>query len=189
MIKKIFILLITFIGLNIPGFALNLDDPNMLFSMLENGAPEVQEYNLKVAQKIIAKFEIPNTNSNFATLIIFKIDTSGNLVEYDIKESSGNTDYDNKVISAIEKAAPYPVPTFSENDGAEILVNMDLSIIRLIKMLSEQFDHPLDSFESTPTQPPTQLESHSTTTPETKQPSTKPTGIKFINPNEIKHFE
>ncbi len=189
MIKKIFILLITFISLHIPGFALNLDDPNILFSILENGSPEVQEYNLKVAQKIIAKFEMPNTNSNLATLIIFKIDTAGNLVEYDIKESSGNADYDNKVVAAIEKAAPYPTPAFSGNEGAEILVNMDLSIIRLVKMLSEQFDYPLESLESTPTQTPTQPENHPTATPQIKQQNTKPPGIKFINPNEIKNFE
>lgn len=180
MIKKLFILLITLIGLNIPASALNLDDPNVMLQMLENGSPEVQEYNLKVAKKIIAKFEMPNTNKHLATIVVFKIDTSGNLVEYNINQSSGDTDYDNRVISAIKKAEPYPVPSFIENDGAEVIVNMDLSIIQLIKMLSEQFNYPLEDLTpSTTTQPPKEVE----------KTIKKPAGVKFINPDDIKDFE
>lgn len=195
MMKKLFILLITLIGLNIPTFALDFDDPNIMLSILQNGSPEVQEYNLKVAKKIIAKFEMPKTNKHLATIVIFKIDTSGNLVEYNIQQSSGDNDYDNRVVTAIKNAAPYPVPTFIENDGAEVMVNMDLSIIQLIKMLSDQFNYPLDSLipsGNTSTPGSTQQKETQTTTPSQKdyeKTIQQPSGIRFINPNDIKDFD
>ncbi len=175
MIKKLLTLFIIFMGLNLPSFAFDLNNPDLLTD-IQSLSLGNREYDLEVAKKIISNFEIPNTKEHLATLVIFKIDTDGSLVEYHISQSSGNTDYDKRVINAIENAAPYPLPKNQQADEIEVILNMDLSIIQLIKMLS-QFDQSLTPQPTTPT-------------PE-KQPEQtikKAPGVKFVNPDDIKSF-
>lgn len=110
---------------------------------------------------------MPKTNENLATVVVFKVDPSGKLKSYEITQSSGNNDYDQRVIDAIKKSSPYPVPGFQEAEEVGVILNMDLSIIKLIKMLSEG---GFDGFDMKNLQ----LE------PEIQQPS----GKKFVNPYE-----
>jgi len=178
MIKNLLTLFIVLIGLNLPSFAIDLSDPG-LFTDIQSLSFGNREYDLEVAKKIMSNFEIPDTKEHLATLVIFKIGTDGSLVEYQISQSSGNTDYDNRVITAIENAAPYPLPKNQQADEIEVVLNMDLSIIQLIKML-EQFDSPLTS--------PTEVQ---TPLPAPKQPEQtikQPKGVKFVNPDDIKDF-
>lgn len=171
MIKNIFLILALLIGINIPVYSFDLVNPNSDFIHLPNTSPEVQEYTVKVAQKIINNFEMPNSDENLTTVISFKIDTKGNLIKYEIIQSSNNEDYDNRVISAIKKSSPYPTPPLVKNAVEfEVLLNMDLSIIKLIKMLSGELDFapalpaPLAQPENFPQ---------------------KPTGMKFVNPEDL----
>ena len=83
-------------------------------------------------------------------------------------QSSGNDDYDARVIAAVKKSSPYPVPGFQEAEEVGVILNMDLSIIKLVKMLSEGGFDRLDINDL-------QLE------PEVQQPS----GKKFVNPYEL----
>lgn len=111
---------------------------------------------------------MPQTNENLATVVVFKVDHSGNLKSYEITQSSGNDDYDARVIAAVKKSSPYPVPGFQEAEEVGVILNMDLSIIKLVKMLSEGGFDRLDINDL-------QLE------PEVQQPS----GKKFVNPYEL----
>ncbi len=142
-------------------FAFDLSDAQILASGL-NSNPQTQQYSLKVAQKIISNFVMPQTDENLATLVVFEVDTNGKLKKYEITQSSGSKDFDDRVIAAIKKSSPYPVPQFEGAEEFAIVLNMDLSIIRLIKMLSngnlDMKDLPV--------------------TPEVKQPA----GKKFVNP-------
>lgn len=186
--KKIFAILITFIGLTLPTFALDLSDPTS-YMQLSNTSPEVQAYNLVLAKKILKNFDMPNTDEHLATLILFKIDTDGNLIDYEITQSSGNTDYDNKVINAIKDSAPYPKPTFKEATEVGVLLNMDLSMLKLIKMLSQQFDYDLETLNPPQTIQPTQTIDTPKNEQETIPNPQKPTGMKFINPDELENIE
>ena len=67
-----------------------------------------------------------------------------------------------------KKSSPYPVPGFQEAEEVGVILNMDLSIIKLVKMLSEGGFDRLDINDL-------QLE------PEVQQPS----GKKFVNPYEL----
>lgn len=185
MLKKIFLLLAILIGLNLPTYAFDLNDPTS-FMQLSNSSPEVQAYNLQLAKKILANFDMPDTDEHLATLILFKIDENGNLIDYEITQSSGNTDYDNRVISAIKQSTPYPKPTFKEATEVGVILNMDLSMLKLIKMLSQQFDYDL----SAPTQ---QLPQTPKVEPQVEQKPLpnpqKPTGMRFVAPEELENIK
>ena len=161
MFKKIFILIATFITLASSTFAFDMSDSQIFID--PNSSPEVQAYTLSVAKKIIANFQIPQTQDNLATVVIFTIDSKGHIKNYEVSQSSGNKDYDNRVTTAVKKSAPYPTPSFQDAEEVGVVLNMDLSVIKLIKMLSEGFD-------------PQNLQID----PQIKQQQ----GKKFVNPND-----
>ncbi|MBS5861141.1 TonB C-terminal domain-containing protein [bacterium] len=166
MIKKIIVLFGILFTLGLSTNAFELSDSQILLNPFSS--PEIQEYSLKVGKKIISNFSMPQTNENLATVVVFKVDHSGNLKSYEITQSSGNDDYDARVIAAVKKSSPYPVPGFQEAEEVGVILNMDLSIIKLVKMLSEGGFDRLDINDL-------QLE------PEVQQPS----GKKFVNPYEL----
>ncbi|PWL73827.1 hypothetical protein DBY21_10205 [Candidatus Gastranaerophilales bacterium] len=166
MLKKLIISLAIFLSFGTGVFAFDLSDSQILVNPFSS--PEIQEYSLKVGKKIISNFSLPKTNENLATVVVFKVDPSGKLKSYEITQSSGNNDYDQRVIDAIKKSSPYPVPGFQEAEEVGVILNMDSSIIKLIKMLSEGGFGGFDMKNL-------QLE------PEIQQPS----GKKFVNPYEF----
>ncbi len=180
MIKKIFLTLGSLIILASNAFAFDMPEGTIGISPL-GGTPQMQQYSLAVGKKIIANFNMPDTGSNLAALVIFKVDKTGKLTECEIVQSSGNTDYDNRVLTAVKNASPYPAPNFDEATDVGVLLNMDLNIIKLIKMLSG-LDSDLMNMDLEELLPSlNQFETE--TTPQ--QIPTKPTGKKFVNPYEI----
>lgn len=163
MIKKLLILFAAMITFKCTACAFEMSEGQMLVNPL-NSSPEIQAYTLQVGQKIIANFNMPNTQENLSTVVIFKVDKNGKLMNYEITQKSGSDDYDNRVVTAIKKSSPYPIPTFQEASEVGIILNMDLSIIRLIKMLQGN---------SNPNQQQLQ--------PDLKQPQ----GKKFVNPYDF----
>ena len=192
MLKKIFIIL--FLSLSLSGKVL-ADDITQSMTAISPllGTPEMQAYSLEVGQKIIKNFDLPQTNENLATIVTFTVDKNGKLIDYEITQSSGNQNYDNMVISAIKQSSPYPAPTFNDGEELGVVLNMDLNVLKLIKMLSDSnldldMDFNLDSLFSQE-EPSIQEE-----TPARKQPAQtnqktpqihNPSGKKFINPYEI----
>ena len=192
MLKKIFIIL--FLSLSLSGKVL-ADDITQSMTAISPllGTPEMQAYSLEVGQKIIKNFDLPQTNENLATIVTFTVDKNGKLIDYEITQSSGNQNYDNMVISAIKQSSPYPAPAFNDGEELGVVLNMDLNVLKLIKMLSDSnldldMDFNLDSLFSQ--EEPSVQEKK----PARKQPAQtnqktpqihNPSGKKFINPYEI----
>lgn len=82
---------------------------------------ELNAYYLKLRDAIQSKWVFPNdSKKDLMTIINIKISKSGNLMEKWIETSSGNPSYDNSVIRAIEKAAPFPpLPDIFKNNFME----------------------------------------------------------------------
>ena len=181
MLKKILILTIILLGLNLPSLAFDFTDPQTGLLELPDTSPEAQKYNLEVAKKIISNFELPQTDAPLSTVILFRINLQGKIIDYQITQSSGDTDYDNRVISAIKKSEPYPIPTYENLEEFKILLNMDLSIIKLIKMLSDYFDTPITL--------PTTPKMEQVEQPKQEPTSQNPIGKRFINLDELENIE
>ncbi len=80
---------------------------------------EFKAYYLKIKDIIWLKWILPNDYSkkDLLAIINIKISRAGNLMEKSFEKKSGNLVFDNSVIRAIEKAAPFPpLPeTFMDN--------------------------------------------------------------------------
>lgn len=192
MLKKLFVILILSFFLSGKALADDMFQSMTAISPLL-GSPEMQAYSLEVGKKIIKNFDLPQTNENLATLVTFTVDRNGKLIDYEITQSSGNQAYDNLVISAIKQSSPYPAPTFSDGEELGVVLNMDLNILKLIKMLADSnldlnMEFKLDSFFSQEA-PSIQEETYTGKPAKQVKPKTpqrqKPSGKKFINPYEI----
>lgn len=173
MTKKIFLTIAFIITLALPSCAFDIqNNPYDIVGI--NISSEMQQYLIPVGKKIISNFELPDTNENYSTIVKFKIDQKGKLSNLEIIQESGNKDYDNRVLSAVKKSAPFPAHSFDETESECLILNMDLGIIKLIKMLLE-LDSNLMNFDFNKL-----MQSEK---PTSKQQ--KPTGKKFINPNEL----
>lgn len=208
MIKKIFILIVFICIFTGKVFAMDFSGDMEVISPLL-GNPEMQAYSLEVGKKIIKNFIMPSTDDNLATLVTFKVDKNGKLISYEITQTSGNEDYDKRVIDAIQKSSPYPPPGFQDGEEVGVVLNMDLNILKLIKMLEDanlDFDFNSDFVPENmeeilkPSTQPAQQETKPVQPAGHAQPETKPTspsnpeieiikkqpaGKKFINPYEI----
>lgn len=173
MIKKFIILFAIFLSFGLGAYAFDIGDSQILANPFSS--PEVQKYSLEVGKKIISNFAMPDTQENLATIVLFKVSPDGKLKSYEIQQSSGNKDYDSRVIAAVKKSAPYPVPQFQEAEEVAVILNMDLSVIRLIKMLSDgglDLNNLLQDFKA----------------PETLKPKLKNQqagGKQFVNPYDF----
>lgn len=192
MLKKIFIILFLSLSLSGKVFADDITQSMTAISPLL-GSPEMQAYSLEVGKKIIKNFDLPQTNENLATLVTFTVDKNGKLIDCEITQSSGNQAYDNLVINAVKQSSPYPAPAFNAGEELGVVLNMDLNVLKLIKMLSDSnldldMDFNLDSLFSQE-EPSIQEETPAGKQPpqsKTKTPQRqKSSGKKFINPYEI----
>ena len=84
MLKKILILTIILLGLNLPSLAFDFTDPQTGLLELPDTSPEAQKYNLEVAKKIISNFELPQTDAPLSTVILFRINLQGKIIDYQI---------------------------------------------------------------------------------------------------------
>jgi TonB family protein len=73
---------------------------------------EIQEYPLMVENRIKGFWVIPDLLSarELKAVVIFGIDKQGEIINLRFKLSSGNAPYDQSVIRAIRKAAPFSPP-------------------------------------------------------------------------------
>jgi TonB family protein len=72
--------------------------------------PEFLSYYQTVQERIKKAWSFAGGNSNLTTEALFAIDSSGQLTGVKIIDSSHDTAYDDSVVRAIRRAAPFPPP-------------------------------------------------------------------------------
>lgn len=80
---------------------------------------EFGDYMTRVQEKISKTWTPPDVLENGHATVVFKVDRGGNLISSYIKESSGNTLYDESALNSIQKASPYY--EFPENASREYI--------------------------------------------------------------------
>ncbi len=73
---------------------------------------EADAYIDNVHQHMLSRWMLPPflKNRNFRTDVIVKFDSNGNILSKEILKSSGNSTFDDYVLTAIQKSSPVPIP-------------------------------------------------------------------------------
>ncbi len=91
---------------------------------------EFGDYMASVRTKIFQKWTPPNVLEEGHAGIVFKLDKNGNVISAYVKESSGNTLYDQSAINSVQQAAPYPkFPDSASRDNITVMYSFDSSIV------------------------------------------------------------
>ena len=93
----------------------------------------IQLYSSQVHRKISRNWRIPPgvpTDGSLAALISFKVDGNGRVNNVRVKESSGNSSFDEYCVKAINRSAPLPPPPYelaeeAKNNGVELTFRND----------------------------------------------------------------
>ena len=104
---------------------------------------EFGDYMQGVRDKISNTWTPPDMVESANATIIFKIDKNGNVINSYIKESSGNTYYNELALDSIKKASPYaPFHENASRDAITVMYSFDSSVVSTnhIKSLVEQAD-------------------------------------------------
>ena len=105
---------------------------------------EFAEYMQSVRDKIQSNWNSPELLEEGHAVVIFKITRDGELYAYDIKQSSGNTAFDEFAINALEKSAPFgEFPITSKKDYITVCYSFDSDVVQTdrIKELVESANH------------------------------------------------
>lgn len=94
----------------------------------------IKLYSSQVHRKISRNWRIPPgvlTDGSLAALISFKVDGNGGVNNVRVKESSGNSSFDEYCVKAINRSAPLPPPPYelaeeAKNNGVELIFRNDL---------------------------------------------------------------
>ncbi|MEE8044487.1 MAG: energy transducer TonB, partial [Thermodesulfobacteriota bacterium] len=93
----------------------------------------IQLYGSQLHRKISRNWRIPPgvpTDGSLAALISFKVDGNGRVNNVRVKESSGNSSFDEYCVKAINRSAPLPPPPHelaeeAKNNGVELIFRND----------------------------------------------------------------
>lgn len=102
---------------------------------------EFGDYMNTVKDKISDTWTPPEVLEYGHATVIFKLDKNGELLSSYIKESSGNSLYDESALLSIQKAAPYAeFPINASRENITIMYSFDSSVVSAndVKMLVEQ---------------------------------------------------
>jgi len=104
----------------------NYTQPQRKISVQE----EFGDYMAKVQEKITKTWVPPEVVEYGHASVIFQVDKSGNVISSYIKESSGNSLYDESALNSIQKAAPYSdFPENASRDYITVRYSFDSSIV------------------------------------------------------------
>ena len=96
---------------------------------------EFGNYMSTVREKISKTWTPPEVLEEGHATVVFKIDKSGNLISSNIKESSGNSLYDEAALNSIQKAAPYlGYPENASREYITVMYSFDSSIVSASKV-------------------------------------------------------
>lgn len=88
-------------------------------------------YMKELQRRIKSNWEPPQIYGNHNVVVIFKIDKSGRLLNWEIKKTSGYPAVDKAAIVAIQLSAPFrPLPNEYEEDSVEIEFTFDNNVIQ-----------------------------------------------------------
>ena len=91
---------------------------------------EFGEYMANVNTKIAKAWTPPEVLESGHATVVFKLDKNGNLISSQIRESSGNTLYDESALNSIQKASPYAeFPVGASRDYITVMYSFDSSIV------------------------------------------------------------
>ena len=91
---------------------------------------EFGDYMAEVRSKISKAWAPPNVLEEGHAGVVFKIDNNGNVISAYIKESSGNSLYDESALNSVQKAAPYPCfPENASRESITVMYSFDSSIV------------------------------------------------------------
>ena len=102
---------------------------------------EFGDYMNMVRDKISNTWTPPDVLENGHATVIFKLDKSGNLISFYLKEGSGNSLYDESALQSIQKAAPYAeFPANASRENITVMYSFDSSVVNAndVKALVEQ---------------------------------------------------
>ena len=87
-------------------------------------------YMASVQEKISKTWTPPDLLENGHATAVFKLDKNGNVISSYIKESSGNSVYDESALHSIQKASPYmEFPVNASRDFITVVYSFDSSIV------------------------------------------------------------
>ena len=91
---------------------------------------EFGDYMTSVQDKITKTWTPPDVLEAGHAKVVFKVDRNGNLISSQIRESSGNTLYDEMALNAVQKASPYAeFPLNASRDSITVMYSFDSSIV------------------------------------------------------------
>lgn len=97
-------------------------------SMLET---EYSEYMSNLRTKIFDNWETPEYIEEGHASVVFKINKNGEILSCEINESSGNEEYDNSALQALNKAEPFDsFPDGTSRNSLTIQYNFDTSLVK-----------------------------------------------------------
>lgn len=86
-------------------------------------------YMKKVQMDIKNNWKPPHSSDSLRAVAFFSIDKQGNMLDERIKQSSGNTEYDNVVLKAIRKTAPFAaLPDEYKGEKIDIEFTFDYNV-------------------------------------------------------------
>lgn len=89
-------------------------------------------YMKRLQGQIKSNWNPPKHQSSKTTVVLFKIDKSGNFISSRIRKSSGNKEYDNAALAAIAASAPFESFPIGENSPAtvDIQFKFDYNVLK-----------------------------------------------------------
>ncbi len=114
--------------LNIPVYSADFDyvQTQRKISVQE----EFGDYMAKVRDKISKTWTPPDVVEEGHASVIFKVDRNGNVISAYIKESSGNSLYDESALNSVQKASPYSeFPQNASREYITVMYSFDSSVV------------------------------------------------------------
>ena len=132
-LKTLIVLLTIFILSNLSAFA------------EENGVPVLwMPYMEDVQQKIKANWNPPTIDVSNSTILLFKVGKNGELLQTNVKRSSGNEEVDKSAIEALEKAIPFKkFPDGVKLQNIDIEFSFDYNVVDNGPVQSKDISTPL----------------------------------------------
>ena len=136
--------------LNVPSYSADFDyiQTQKRISVQE----EFSDYMGMVREKISNFWTPPDVLEDGHATVVFKLGRNGDLISSYIKESSGNSLYDECALRSIQKAAPYAdFPANASRENITIVYSFDSSIVSAndVKKLVEQAEQFINTDNAT----------------------------------------
>ena len=90
---------------------------------------EMNQYMRDVQLSIKKNWEPPKSNISRHTTVLFKVNNNGDLLKYNISQSSGDTETDEAAINALKSSAPFkPFPKEFKEKTVDIQFTFDYNV-------------------------------------------------------------